>query len=125
MSLKRRIVAQFGKPEGLVGGMAGRIMAHRTSNKIRNYVTVELMNLEPDSRVLEIGCGTGLAITRCAEVITNGRIVGVDHSQVMINQAAKRLARARFGTRVELSRDTEGWKRNRSDFDRIFSVNAI
>ena len=57
VSLKSKIVAQFGQPSGPLGALAGRIMAARTSNRFRNEKTVELMNLHPDSRVLEIGCG--------------------------------------------------------------------
>ncbi len=93
MSLKSVIVAQFGKPSGLLGSLAGRIMARRPSNRFRNARTVELLQLAPDSRVLEIGCGPGLALAGCARIVTAGRIVGLDHSAMMIRQARARLAR--------------------------------
>ncbi len=38
MSLKTAIVQQFGKPSGLVGKLAGHIMARRSSNRIRNHI---------------------------------------------------------------------------------------
>jgi SAM-dependent methyltransferase len=102
MSLKSSIVAQFGKPSGLWGALAGRIMASRPSNRFRNARTVELLQLTPVSRVLEIGCGPGLALANCAQIITSGRIVGLDHSGVMIRQARDRLERAGAAHRAEL-----------------------
>lgn len=126
MSLKSGIVAQFRHPKGLLGALAGRVMATRPSNRIRNEKTVELMHLEPDSRVLEIGCGPGLALSRCAAAVTSGRLVGLDHSRVMIGQARRRLCRQGAGDRVEL---VEGEIERLADwpvaFDRIFSLNVI
>lgn len=126
MSLKSGIVAQFRRPRGPLGALAGRIMATRPSNRIRNAKTVELMHLRPDSRVLEIGCGPGLALSRCALVVTSGRLVGLDHSSVMIRQARRRLRRLGAGNRVEL---VEGGVGRLTDwpttFDCIFSLNVI
>jgi ubiquinone/menaquinone biosynthesis C-methylase UbiE len=84
MTLKSTLMAQFRKPSGLLGALAGRTMAARSSNRFRNARTVELLQLTRDSRVLEIGCGPGLALARCAQIVTAGRIVGLDHSGVMI-----------------------------------------
>jgi ubiquinone/menaquinone biosynthesis C-methylase UbiE len=126
MSLKSSIVAQFGKPSGLWGALAGRIMASRPSNRFRNARTVELLQLTPVSRVLEIGCGPGLALANCAQIITSGRIVGLDHSGVMIRQARDRLERAGAAHRAEL---VEGGIDRLRDwpeaFDQVFSLNVI
>jgi cyclopropane fatty-acyl-phospholipid synthase-like methyltransferase len=109
-----------------VGAMAGRIMAARKSNRIRNYKTVEIMELRPESRVLEIGCGPGLALARCASIVTTGCLVGLDHSGLMIRLARKRLQRQGVADRVEL---VEGGVERLSDwpgtFDRILSLNVI
>lgn len=126
MSLKSKIVAQFGQPSGPLGALAGQIMAARTSNRFRNEKTVELLSLHPESRVLEIGCGPGLALSRCASVVTSGRVIGLDHSGVMIRQARNRLRRRGIADRVEL---IEGGVDTLADwpeaFDRIFSLNVI
>ena len=109
-----------------MGALAGRIMAARQSNRFRNDKTVELMGLTPDSRVLEIGCGPGLALARCASVVTEGRVVGLDHSDVMIRQAHNRLRQQGVADRVTL---IEGGIDRLADwpdaFDRIFSLNVI
>ena len=126
MSLKTAIVRQFGKPSGLIGGLAGHIMARRSSNRIRNRRTVELMDLKPNSRVLEFGCGPGLALALCAETIGKGRIVGIDHSPVMIRQAKQRLAKTGLDENVELfTGGIERLSELAAPLDRVYSLNVI
>lgn len=55
--LRRRIVSQFHRPHGLVGRLAGFVMAHRPSNRQRNLWTVGLLEIAPSHRVLELGSG--------------------------------------------------------------------
>lgn len=59
--LVRRIVGQFGHPEGLAGRLAGWFMAHRPSNLRRSAWVVSLLDVQPTDRVLEIGFGPGIA----------------------------------------------------------------
>jgi len=126
MSLKSSIVAQFRQPTGGLGALAGRIMAARPSNRLRNEKTVDIMGLQSDSSVLEIGCGPGLALSKCASIATNGRLVGLDHSDVMIRQARHRLRKQRADEKVEL---IVGGMDRLSDwpatFDFVFSLNVI
>ena len=58
-SLREAIVRQFGRPTGIVGRLVGLVMATRTSNRERNRRTIELLQIQPDDRVLEIGYGPG------------------------------------------------------------------
>ena len=102
MSLSATIYSQFRKPRGVLGRLAGHIMATRGSNRQRNAWTVGLLDLQPDDRFLEIGYGPGLSIALAAEAITRGRIVGVDHSETMRDQAAAHNATAIRAGRVEL-----------------------
>ena len=55
MSFKQNIISQFSNPHGLLGRLAGTIMAHRPSNQERNRWTVDLLEIQPDDHVLEIG----------------------------------------------------------------------
>lgn len=126
MSVKTAIVRQFSKPSGIVGKVAGHIMARRSSNRVRNQKTVELMKLQPDSRVLEVGCGPGLALKFCAERVSVGNVVGLDHSPVMIAQARNRVSKAGMAPKVSLMvggiEKLDGWTMS---FDRIYSLNVI
>jgi len=61
--LRSRILSQFGRPSGALGALAGAVMAHRGSNQRRNAWTVQLLDIQPDDRVLEIGYGQALPST--------------------------------------------------------------
>jgi len=126
--LYRRIIGQFGRPSGALGALAGFVMATRASNRRRNAWTVDLLEVQPDHQVLEIGYGPGLSIRRAAELATRGRVVGIDHSEVMRRQARRRNRRAVAAGRVELLRgevadlaDLAGPAR----FDRVLAVNVF
>src|SRR4029453_433017 len=82
-------VAQFHHPTGAVGHLAGWIMGRRSSNLARNRWAVQLLEVQPTDRVIELGCGPGVAIAALASRALRGLVVGVGHSQVMIGQAAR------------------------------------
>ena len=65
---------------------------------------VAALGLRPDSRVLEIGCGTGLNFRFVLEHLrpdAGGRLTGLDFSADMLRQAEKRVA-AKGWSNVEL-----------------------
>ena len=97
-----RGVRQFGRPRGTAGRLAGRVMAHRTSNRRRNRWVVSLLDVRPTDRVLEIGFGPGIALAELTARVTSGRVYGIDHSEVMLRQAARRNAAAIRAGRLEL-----------------------
>ena len=102
MNLLEKIYTQFGHPSGFWGHIADFIMAHRPSNLERNAWAISLLNLHPSDRVLEIGFGPGVAIQKMSEIVTDGVIWGIDHSEVMVSQATKRNQRAISAGRVRL-----------------------
>lgn len=102
MSVKQQIFSQFKQPHGCLGQLAGMIMANRSSNIERNDWTLDLLDLKPDDRVLEIGFGPGIAIEKASRIVTSGLIVGIDHSQTMLQQASRRNALAIDQGRVQL-----------------------
>jgi SAM-dependent methyltransferase len=100
--LQRTAIARFQNPTGLGGHLAGWIMSHRHSNVARNRWAVGLLDLAPDDRVLELGCGPGIALAAIADRVVRGVAVGVDQSPVMIRQARRRNAAGVTAGRVEL-----------------------
>ena len=102
MSLRAYVIGQFRQPRGWVGGLAGWIMAARPSNRLRNAWTLDLLDLRPGDRVLEIGHGPGIALALAAARVPEGRIVGLDHSAAMHSQAARRNRTAIREGRVRL-----------------------
>jgi protein-L-isoaspartate O-methyltransferase len=49
---------------------------------------VDALPLRPDSRVLEIGCGTGAAARAVATRVTSGHILAIDRSAAAVASAA-------------------------------------
>jgi len=89
---------QFGHPRGWLGVVVGTVMAHRASNRQRSSWTADLLEIAPDDRVLEIGCGPGVALREIAGRLDTGTVTGIDHSDIMIDQArARNLAGLRDG----------------------------
>jgi SAM-dependent methyltransferase len=125
-SLRRRIVAQAHNPTGLAGRVEGWIFAHRPSNVRRNRWAVELLGVAPSDRVIELGCGPGVAVAAVASLATQGLIVGVDHSAVMIRQAQRRNAAAIKEGRVRLIHaPVEHMQVADGPFDAALAVNTV
>jgi SAM-dependent methyltransferase len=86
---------------------------------------VEALDLRPDDRVLEVGCGHGVAATLVCERLEGGRLTAIDRSAKMIEMAARRneehvaAGRAVFET-VALERADFGDER----FDKVFGVHV-
>jgi len=100
--LRRSVVRQFHHPTGPGGHVAGWVMGRRSSNVRRNRWAVELLDVGPTDRVIELGCGPGVAIAALAGRATQGLVVGVDQSDVMIGHARRRNAAAIRAGRVRL-----------------------
>jgi arsenite methyltransferase len=49
--------------------------------------TLDLMDLQPGDRVLDLGCGTGWASRRMARVLIAGEVVGLDVADEMLRRA--------------------------------------
>ena len=121
----RRIVAQFGHPRGSLGRLAGWIMAHRPSNLVRNRWAASLIAPGPGQRVLEIGCGPGIALEAIAASSPHAEIVGLDRSAVMLRQARSRIETAVAAGQVRLEEgDIETWDSSER-FDAVLAVNVI
>jgi ubiquinone/menaquinone biosynthesis C-methylase UbiE len=121
-----RVRAQFGRPTGLPGRMAGWVMAHRSSNRRRNAWAVSLLDVQRDDRVLEIGFGPGIAIRELARLAADGHVCGLDHSEVMLRQATRRNAEAVRRGQVDLRLGrAENLPALEAPFDKILAVNAL
>ena len=65
---------------------------------------VDVLGVKTDERILEVGCGTGVAVSLIAPLLTTGVITGIDRSAKAIAAAGERnrahveAGRARFVT---------------------------
>ena len=84
--LMRPLFEQFGRPSGWLGRIAGSLMAKGADD---DRWLVDLLDVQPEDRVLEVGFGPGVAIELLAARASRGRVAGVDPSDVMVRQATK------------------------------------
>jgi ubiquinone/menaquinone biosynthesis C-methylase UbiE len=84
---------------------------------------VEQLNIRPDDRVLEIGCGHGVAATLVCERLEAGHLTAVDRSPKMIEAATRRnSAYIEAGKAEFLVARLEDLDLGDRRFDRIFAV---
>jgi len=101
-------------------------MARTRSNHERAQWTISLLGIEPSDRILEIGFGPGIAIALASRLVRDGRVVGLDHSEVMLRQAEKRNAVAVQDGRVELHHGSIAQlPRFEEPFAKVFTINSI
>lgn len=125
-SIRRFLRQQFGQPTGLVGSIAGKIMAHRSSNLDRGRWVVSLLEIAPRDRVLEVGFGPGTAIEMVSAIATEGFVAGIDHSAEMVKQATQRNADAVRAGRVALFVGSAASPPAFDGlFDKVFTINSI
>jgi len=84
---------------------------------------VERLDIRPRDRVLEIGCGHGVAATYVCERLEGGRLTAIDRSQKMIDAAIRRNgAYVEDGTAEFLVARLEQLDLGDRRFDTIFAV---
>jgi len=98
--VSKLLMRMFGRPEGILGRLGGVIMAR--VNRDAAAQVIELLDVRPDDKVLEVGFGPGVAIQLLLHRVPAGSVAGVDQSQEMVRQAAARNADALRSRRVDL-----------------------
>ena len=89
----------------------------------RLRAVVEQLDIQPDDRVLEIGCGHGVAATLVCERLEGGHLTAVDRSPKMIEAATRRNAAYIEDVKAEfLVANLEELDLGDRRFDKIFAV---
>jgi ubiquinone/menaquinone biosynthesis C-methylase UbiE len=91
------------------------------SDRLRRIV--EQLDIRPGDRVLEIGCGHGVAATFVCERLQRGRLTAIDRSPKMIEAARRRnAAHVEAGTAEFIVATLEQLDLGDRRFDTIFAV---
>lgn len=111
-------------PTGLVGHLIGQRMLRQHAPET-NW-SVDLLNLRPTDRLLELGCGAGRGLALALKRLEAGGAVGADLSAAMLAAAAWRNRAALRQGRLSLLRaDIAGLPFAAPLFDAILSVHTF
>jgi ubiquinone/menaquinone biosynthesis C-methylase UbiE len=84
---------------------------------------VDRLDVQPGDRVLEVGCGHGVAATMVCERLETGRLTAIDRSEKMVEAAARRnAAYVEAGTAEFLVATLEEVDLGDCRFDKILAV---
>lgn len=123
MGLKQIIIKQFRKPTGTVGRFVGWLLSFKNNERVE--WTLEKLTIKPTDTLLEIGYGPGVTLKKIAENLTSGFIAGIDHSEIMLEQASKRNKEQIENAKAKLECGTV-WdlKYPENHFDTIYGSNV-
>jgi SAM-dependent methyltransferase len=108
-----------GKPRARQGHHSP--VARNASERLR--WAVDVLDVEPRDRILEVGCGHGVAVSLICERLGNGRITAVDRSPKMIEMAARRN-RAHAGKARFITASLEDADLGDEIYDKVLAVNV-
>ncbi len=95
-------------------------MANKAS--VRLQWAVETLAVEPDDRLLEIGCGQGVAVSLVCAKLAGGHITAIDRSVKMADMARKRNAQhVASGKAAVLAVDLDEADFGEERFNKIFA----
>ncbi len=114
---------QAARPHGPLGVVMGWMMARL--NAAQNRATVEALEPPDGGQVLEIGFGPGHALEMLAARRPLALVAGVDHSELMVQAARRRLGGSRGDAALDL-RVGEAAALPFADeqFDLVYAVNS-
>jgi ubiquinone/menaquinone biosynthesis C-methylase UbiE len=125
MSFKTFFSEQARKPSGLFGRLVMSRIFDK-GNAVLNDFMKDLLLLQRNDYVLEIGFGTGKMINEMAKLVDQGLIEGVDFSSTMVALAEKKNKKHIIKGRVKITHGNfEEMAYDDNSFDKICSVNTI
>jgi SAM-dependent methyltransferase len=87
---------------------------------------LDLAQLRATDHVLDVGTGTGLVALRAGTLAQNGRVIGIDHSAGMLEQASAKAGRSGLSDFVAFRRmDAEQLEFPDRIFDVVLSLYAL
>jgi ubiquinone/menaquinone biosynthesis C-methylase UbiE len=125
MSFKTFFSEQARKPSGLFGRFVMSRIFDYGNNTLNDFMQ-ELLLLQENDHILEIGFGTGELITKMVKLINKGLIEGIDLSNTMVAIAEKKNKKYIAEGKVIIRQGNfEETAYNDNSFDKICCSNTI
>lgn len=122
--LEETVGSQLGRPRGLLGQLVARLL--RRMNAPLNLWMVDLLQVAPRDRVLEVGFGPGVALNELLARASHGFVAGIDASELMVQQARARHADAIAAGRLEIRQgDAGSLPYDDATFDKVCGTHVI
>lgn len=115
---------QMREPKGLFSKWVARYMEKNHHNI--NEWTLQLLNIQENDRILEIGTGRGITLSKVAEKLDRGKVYGVDASRHMVKYAKRKHKKlAEQDKAVFTLGEAEHLPFEDRSFNKLFTVQTI
>ncbi len=101
MGLMENMLKQCRKPTGKFGRFVARSMNHGSHSKVTRW-GLSHISINKDDIILDTGCGGGKTVNTLAKTAIEGKVYGIDYSEVCVNVASKVNKKLIDAGRVEI-----------------------
>ena len=88
-------------------------------------LSIRLLDLKADSKVLDVGCGTGYAVLRLASTVSAGKACGIDVSPGMVAKASSKVPQELKGIAEFVQASSEDIPYPNGQFDHVLCTNSF
>ncbi len=116
---------QAKKPSGLYGRFRMSKIFDKGNLEMNTYAK-QILDINPEDNILEIGCGTGMLIKEISRELETGVIDGIDFSKTMVSIAIKNNRSNIKNGKVHIhNADFDKFPFQENIYDKIISINTI
>ena len=122
--LQTWIDSQYENPRGIVGTYIGEKMVRQ--HRVEVDWTIDQLLIQPNVRVLDLGCGAGDALAQILHRFDSVHVTGLDRSKTVVRSALKRnQAAVKAGRAKVIEADFRRLPFSDAQFDRVFSIHTL
>lgn len=122
--LLKWIDSQYENPRGPVGKYIGEKMVRQ--HRVEVEWTIEQLDIQPGTTVLELGCGAGDAMATILQRHPDVHVMGIDRSKTIIDSARQRNQASIHTKRANLIQgDLHQLEVTDASIDHVFSIHTL